>query len=213
MNVLPLSPQALDHALEILRQGGVIAHATETCYGLACDLTNPEAVRGLFAIKQRPLDQPVSALFPSVEEAKKYVQWNDEVEMLATKYLPGPLTIILPLKKNAPPVFSIPTNNQQPVTSNSLGVRVSSHPLAQHLVAAFGRPISTTSANVHGQPNPYSPEEILRQFTGQKNQPDLILDSGTLPPTPPSTVIDLSGQSPQRKRQGEIGLDGNSTPR
>lgn len=199
--------------MEILRKGGVFAHATETCYGLACDLTNPEAVRRLFAIKQRPLNQPVSALFSSIEEAKKYVKWNEEVEMLAKKYLPGPLTIILPLKKNAPPIFSIPTNNQQPVTSNSLGVRISSHPLAQQLVAFFGRPISTTSANIHGQSNPYSPEEMLRQFAGQKTQPDLILDSGTLPPTPPSTVIDLSGQSPQRKRQGEIGLNGNSTSR
>ena len=59
-------------------------------------------MKKLFAIKARPEDQPVSALFPSVEEAKKYVQWNDEADVLAQKHLPGPLTLILLKRSDAP---------------------------------------------------------------------------------------------------------------
>ncbi len=102
MKVIPFSNQAIADALTVLQNGGVVAHATETCYGLACDLSNPDAVTKLFAIKQRPESQPVSALFASVDEAKKYVEWNDRAEELAAQYLPGPLTLILPLRSDSP---------------------------------------------------------------------------------------------------------------
>jgi len=196
LQVLPPSPQAIALALEILNKGGVIAHATETCYGLACDLTNPAAVEKLFAIKERPTDQPMSALFSSVEEAKKYVEWNDEAEKLAEKYLPGPLTLILPLRSDTPEkIYPTQLSIIHYPLSISLGIRVSSHPLAQSLASKYGKPISTTSANVHGKPNPYSVEEIHNQFRGSKVKPDLILDSGILPSVPPSTIINLIGNS------------------
>jgi len=207
LNILPPSPQALDQALAILRKGGVVAHATETCYGLACDLTNPDAVQRLFIIKQRPSDQPVSALFSSVEEAKKYVQWNDEAEALAKQHLPGPLTLILLIRPDAPiQIFPSALSTFHFQLSPSLGIRISSHPLAQTLAQRFGKPVSTTSANVHGQPNPYSADAIVKQFEAEDAQPDLILDSGPLPPTPPSTVInvDMKGEK-NILRKGMIG--------
>src|SRR3989338_4667154 len=98
---------SIKKVLCILKNGGVVAHITDTCYGLACDMTNPKAVTKLFEIKHRPISMPVSALFASLEEAKKYVEWNDMAEKLAEKYLPGPLTLILPLKKPLPhPIFT-----------------------------------------------------------------------------------------------------------
>ncbi|MDD4287016.1 MAG: L-threonylcarbamoyladenylate synthase [Candidatus Peribacteraceae bacterium] len=203
--VLPPSPQAIDQALNILSSGGIVAHATETCYGFACDLTNPEAVARLFAIKKRPKDQPVSALFPSVAEAKKYVSWNDRAEELAVRHLPGPLTLILPRHSNAPVIFLKPVNQQtsKPV-NQTVGIRVSSHPLAMEIAQRFGKPLSTTSANLHGQPNSYSAEEILRQFEIKSAQPDLILNSGVLLPTLPSTVIDLTDGKARTQRKGNI---------
>ncbi len=207
MNILPADTPGIQHALTVLQSGGIIAHATETCYGLACDLRNPDAVMKLFRIKQRPLDQPVSALFSSLTEAKKYVTWNDEVQKLADEYLPGPLTLILPLHPHPPSALLItPTNTRsnEVTNSHSAGLRFSSHPLAQQLVKKFGSPLSTTSANLHGQPNPYSAEEIVRQFTGQEFQPDLILDSGTLPKTPPSTVINLAHPEANILRKGSL---------
>lgn len=195
MRIEPFNASSLTLAADILSAGGVVAHATETCYGFACDLRNPDAVAKLFAIKNRPLHQPVSGLFVSVDEAKKYVIWNDRAEELS-KHLPGPLTIILPLK---------PSTNLHPSSQpDTLGVRVSSHPHAQALAEAAGFPITTTSANIHGQPNPYSAEEIAAQFASSKVVPDLILDSGALPPTPPSTVVDCTKDEPEERRKGKL---------
>jgi len=196
MRVLPADTTGISAAIRILQAGGVVAHATETCYGLACDLTHPDAVTKLFNMKHRPLDQPVSALFESFDQAKEYVEWDDEADALAKKYLPGPLTLILPVKKTLPHIL-------YPIL-NSLGIRISSHPAAMELVKRFGSPLSTTSANLHGQPNPYSVEDILQQFSEQEFQPDLILDSGTLPPNPPSTVIDLTQRDARLLRRGMI---------
>lgn len=182
----------MDDAIKILTAGGIVAHATETCYGFACDLTNPQAVKRLFALKKRPTDQPVSVLFSSVEEAKKFVEWNEEAEKLASKYLPGPLTIILPARKDAPDFYTVLAYHLPLTSYRSMGIRISSHSLARELAKRFGKPLSTTSANLHGQKNTYSVAEISGQFSGQDIQPDMILDSGVLPPTPPSTVIDLT---------------------
>lgn len=202
MQTLPFSDAAIQEVLAAIRSGGVVAHATETCYGLACDISNPSAVEKLFAIKQRPTHQPVSALFASVDEAKKYVTWNEKAEELAEQYLPGPLTLILPIREDAPNVLfpKLETRNLKPET---IGVRVSSHPHAHSLVLMFGSPLSTTSANLHGQPNPYSAQDIEKQFADAEIKPDLILDSGVLPPTPPSTVLNLVDEE-QMMRQGSV---------
>lgn len=212
MKVIPFSDQAVTDALIVLQNGGVVAHATETCYGLACDLSNPDAVAKLFAIKQRPESQPVSALFASVDDAKDYVEWNDRAEELAKQYLPGPLTLILAMKENTPKVLHSmpPASNHQPLEAggrrlSTIGIRVSSSPVAQAVVSSYGSPLSTTSANLHGQPNPYSAEDMIAQFAGQPVQPDLTIDSGTLPQNPPSTVVDLSGNN-QIYRKGSITL-------
>jgi L-threonylcarbamoyladenylate synthase len=188
MRVIPADGLWLEEAVQILREGGVVAHATETCYGLACDMGNPAAVAKLFAVKERPVGQPVSALFVSVEEAKDYVEWNEQAETLAKEGLPGPLTLILPLREDAP-VKLFPT----PGGGTTVGVRVSPNFIATALADAFGKPITTTSANVHGLPNPYSAETILTQFSQKKEQPDVLIDSGTLPQNPPSRVLDLTG--------------------
>ena len=201
MQILPATEESITEALRILKEGGVIAHATETCYGLACDLRNPDAVQKLFAIKKRSPDQPVSALFSSIDDAKKYLEWSKEADALAAKYLPGPLTIILPMKADAPhQLFPVPAL----APALTLGLRLSSLPLAMNLVTRFGSPISTTSANIHGEPSPYSATEIFERFTKEADQPDLILDSGELPQVKPSTVINLTDGT--TLRSGDIAL-------
>lgn len=204
MKIVPYSDDAIIEAVSIIQNGGVIAHATETCYGLACDVSNPDAVAKLFAIKARPEHQPVSALFESVDQAKQYVEWNDRAEELAAQYLPGPLTMILPMRIDAPKTLhpSLAAGSSQ--LAASLGVRISSSPVAQALIAAYQSPLSTTSANLHGQPNPYSAEDIATQFADHEPKPDLVIDSGILPQNPPSTVMDLSGSEETIRRQGKI---------
>ena len=100
MRILPATPKGIEAALEALERGETVIHATETCYGFACDLNNLKAVSRLFAIKQRSANQPVSALFSSIEEARKYVEWNDQAEQLAQEFLPGRLMIVLVDRKS-----------------------------------------------------------------------------------------------------------------
>ena len=202
MRVIPLSTTAIDEAASAILRGEIVVHPTETCYGLACDLSKPEVVSRLFLVKARPPAKPVSALFPTVEEAKRYVRWNDRAEALAAEHLPGPLTIILPFRDDAPQRI-LPT----PGGWTSVGVRVSSHPFAAALAAAVGRPIATTSANLHGQPVPYDPSVIVGSWgsaTAAVVAPDLFVDAGTLPRVAPSTVIDLTEGLPQVRREGPV---------
>ncbi len=197
-----IDTEGLEEALAILHAGGVVVHATETTYGLACDLGNIEAVKKVFAIKQRPLDMPISSLFASIDQAKEYTQWNEKAEELAKKHLPGPLTLILPLRsERRGTLFPMPQND-----CSSVGVRVSSHPTAQKLAEVFGKPLSTTSANIHGQPPLYDPDEIAKQFANQTWQPNLLLSSGILPLRASSTVISLVENAQTVLRKGEVRL-------
>lgn len=175
--------EALEEAISTLQKGGVLIHATETCYGLTCDATNADAVKKLFEIKKRPLTQPVSILFSSIDDAEKYTEWDTHARELG-KELPGPLTLIVPVKDGAN-IFTTPRGND-----GSAGVRISSYPFAQTLVETFGRPIVTTSANLHGGENPYDAIKLEAIYEKETIQPDLIIDGGTLPRNPPSKIID-----------------------
>ncbi len=199
MQILRAS-EGMEAALDILARGGTVIHATETCYGIACDLTNPEAVGKLFRTKKRPADQPVSALFSSAEASSAYVEYSPRALSLAEKYLPGPLTLVLPKKGTSPLHITASGGGNDPL----IGVRVSSHPLAAELARRFGKPIATTSANLHGAENPYSLADLRAQFGDAGTHPDLILDSGTLPPAPPSTVVQILGETVTVLRAGNI---------
>ncbi len=200
MDIRTFTPETLAYAQEVLRNGGIVAHATETCYGFACDLQNQGAAERLFALKNRSTDQVVSALCASIDMAKTYVEWNLQAEQLATEYLPGPLTIILPIRPNCT-LYCTPTGAQ------TVGIRLSSHPTAQALVEGYGSPLSTTSANLHGEPSAYSVDDLKAQYDQNELQPDLILDDGTLPSAASSTVIDLSTDPPRVLRHGDIQPD------
>lgn len=204
VKVLPAHAETLQEALNVIQAGGVVAHPTETCYGFACDLTNPEAVRKLFAVKKRPDSLSVSALFASVEQAKEYVEWNEKAEELSKKYLPGPLTVVLPLRTGKGAKYHLSINGTTAATT--IGTRVSSHPVAQRLAKLCSVPLSTTSANLHGKPEPYSVEDIVQQFSEQELQPDLILDGGVLPHTPPSTIVEVRKGKLVILRQGAVVL-------
>lgn len=201
MNIISESSEALSQAIDVLSTGGTVIHATETCYGIACDLTNEDAVKDLFDAKQRPVFQTVSALFASVDAAREYVDVSLKAEELFAQYLPGPLTIVLSKKKSAPPIWLTAAGNG---TDAQIGVRISSHPFAMKLAQTFGKPIATTSANVHGKPSPYSIAEIEAQWAGAPLVPELLIDAGTLPPADPSTVIRVAGDTITVLRQGAL---------
>jgi L-threonylcarbamoyladenylate synthase len=202
MKIIEFTPANIKLAVKTLHEGGTVIHATETCYGIACDLTNPKAVANLFKLKRRPIHQSVSALFADLEIAKQYAVFSEFAEEIAKKYLPGPLTIILPHGLMTPHSLHLTADEKVPVT---VGIRISSHPVALELTKAFGRPIATTSANLHGETEVYSVEELTEQH-GKDAEVDLVLDSGKLAKTPPSTVIEIKDDHVTVLRQGKIKL-------
>lgn len=182
--------------IEVLRSGGVIAHATETCYGFACDVFNKDAIKRLYELKQMGADKPVSILVDSLETAKRFGVFNKEAIKLAQKYWPGPLTIVVKRKRALSAFFN--------PGIQTVGIRVPGHKLSLKIAKLFKRPITTTSANVSGLPSTYSVSAIKKQFKKEKLKPDFIIDSGKLCKNPPSTIVDCSGKVSKVLRQGSI---------
>jgi len=210
MRVIEESQQAISLALKVLEEGGVVAHATETCYGLACDLTNPKAVEKLFAIKERPPQFPVIALFPSIEASEEWLEWSVEARALAEKYFTGPLTIVLPMKKKIPvPIFPSPTPTRgrgEKQGGTTLAFRVSTHPVAFEISKRFAKPLSTTSANLAKLSETYNIAEMEKQFAQGTVMPDIAIDSGPLEKRLPSTIVSFEDGTMRILRQGSLHL-------
>ncbi|KYH37434.1 MAG: Sua5/YciO/YrdC/YwlC family protein [Candidatus Bathyarchaeota archaeon B24] len=183
MRVLKVSEvgleRAVEEAVERLRNGGLVVYPTETCYGLGAAVDDLRAVERVYRVKRRPFDRPLTVIVADVEMWSRYAYITPEASKLIRRFLPGPLTIILWKKPTVPDL----------VNPDRIGARISSHPVAQALVERLGKPITATSANLHGGPNPYKVEEVCEGV-------DLVLDYGELPRRPPSTIVDLTVKPP-----------------
>lgn len=196
---LSLSKSAIGKAVETLRQGGVVVLPTETCYGLSADITNSKAVSLIFKIKKRPKKKSFSIVCADLQMAKKWFVLGPEELKLAKKYWSGPLAMILKAKLNKICIQSL-------AKDKTAAVRVSSSKVMRAICRKLGRPVVSTSANISGAENPYSVKDVLAQFSGQKYQPDLILDEGRLPKQPPSTIVKVQGKKVKILRQGTVHL-------
>lgn len=188
--------QVLQEALQVLAEGGVIVYPTETSYGLGCDFYNKEAINKIYKIKERDKGKPLPVIVPDIIAASYLINFDEASRRLALSYWPGPLTLVLPFKYC----------KWQGHCDDYLALRVSSHPFAGELASNFGKPIVSTSANLHNQKNIYTAKEIKDTFKDIKLQPDLFINAGTLPETPPSTIIKFNGE-PEILRQGSIKIE------
>ena len=184
---------ALDKIVQHLRDGELVAIPTETVYGLAGDASNPEAIKKIFALKQRPLDNP---LIVHVENAEAMTQWaspiSSSAKALAKFFWPGPLTLILP---KAPHVSDLLTASQP-----SVGLRVPSHPIALEILKAFGGGLAAPSANPFMRISPTTAAHVESFFPD-----DLwIVDGGETSVGLESTIIDCTVDPPALLRHGMI---------
>jgi L-threonylcarbamoyladenylate synthase len=197
---LRADPEAdLGDVVAHLRAGGVIAYPTETVYGIgaACSAEGVAAVR---ALKGREADKPFLALIPSEESAAGLV-WTAGARELASIFWPGSVTLVL-----SDPAATFPDGVRSPV-AGTVGVRVTPHPVAARLVDAFGAPLISTSLNVPGEP-PVTSGGEARQILARLGGSDVwLLDAGTLPPSPPSTVVDCTGEVPVVLRPGAVPVE------
>jgi len=187
-------------AATALKAGQLVIFPTETTYGAGVDATNPEAVKKLLAYKARREGKPLSIAVTDIAMAEKYVEINDSARRSYQRFLPGPVTVISRGKGVvAPGVES---------EFGTLGIRIPAYPLVLEIVKVLGQPITSTSANGSGEKRPYSISDIFDNLSGkQKSLIDLVLDAGTLPQNPPSTVIDTTLSTPVTLRAGEIKLE------
>jgi len=190
--------EEIDKAVKILKKGGVVVYPTDTAYGLAVDATNLSAVKKLYAVKGRDFKKPIHIIFPNADWLKKIVRLNKNALRLMNKFLPGPLTIVLPIKAHGVSWKKLSAG------TGTLGIRYPDHSVAQMLVEMFGKPITTTSANVSGLPNTYSVAEVKRQFAKSKLNPDYYLDGGKLKKIMPSTLVSVVNNNVTIIRQGPI---------
>jgi L-threonylcarbamoyladenylate synthase len=185
-------------AVGVLKRGGVVAFPTSTSYGLAVDPFNPKAVKKLYALKGRSFKNPVLVLVRDQREAGELVKFNAAARGIAQRFWPGPLTLVLPLKKSGPSWRLLSGGTK------TLGVRLVDHALAEELSHAFGGPLTATSANATGKPNAYSIAEIKKQFGRAKLKPDFYLDGGKLSKTKSSTIVQIDGRHVTLLREGPI---------
>jgi L-threonylcarbamoyladenylate synthase len=189
--------EAIQTAVECLKAGGLLIFPTETTYGAGVDATNQEAVNKLLAYKSRREGKPLSIAVTDLAMAERYVEVNDSAKRLYERFLPGPVTVVSKSKNVV----------AEGVASEygTIGIRMSSHPLIAEIVKAFGKPVTATSANGSGEKRPYTIQDIFDGLSEkQKSLIDVVLDAGTLPPNPPSTVIDTTLDTPVIFRQGDI---------
>ncbi len=187
-----LDASAVSRIRDCLAGGGLVVHPTDTVYGLAADPLQPQAVERVYAAKQRPRELALSMAVPEVEDIFRYGVRTSLAENFCRKNLPGPYTVVLKATQAAPPLL---VNRQ-----GFIGLRVPDHPIPR-LIAKLHGPITTTSANRHGQPSPTSCDEAKAQLG---DAVDVYVDAGPSPIGTESTVVDLSGPKAKVLRQGAV---------
>ncbi len=180
-------------AVRVLHKGGIAAFPTETVYGLGADATDARAVARLYQAKGRPSFNPLIAHVADLAAARQAGKFGTFAETLATKFWPGPLTLVVPATGVVCELAR--------AGLNTVALRVPKHPVAQSLLVAFGKPIAAPSANRSGQVSPTSAEHVLADLFGRI---DFILDGGSTPLGLESTIVDCTGQIPRLLRSGGI---------
>lgn len=192
--------KVLKEAVRVLKKGGVVAIPTETTYGLVCDPRNAKAVRKIFRIKGRDEGKPLQLIAASRTQVTALAALNPFAKKSIMKHWPGPLTLLLPLKKGiriAPKVSP----------KRTIGIRVSSAPIVRALARAFAHPVAGTSANRSGNTPAFSSQGVVDAFKDYPAKPDLLIDAGSIPRNKPSTVARIHDDGRvEIFRQGAIRL-------
>lgn len=189
--------EIVDLASKVLKSGGIVVYPTETCYGIGVDSTNTEAVVSLLIYKGDRKGKPISVAVSGIKMAKDYVEFNPQSTNLFKNFLPGPITVVCDGKHKVDPKLES--------EDGKLGLRYPNHKLALQIIKIFGKPITSTSANVSHGKTPYKISDILDNISDAKKELiNLIIDAGALPHHLPSTIVDTTLNDPKILRQGEF---------
>lgn len=189
--------EVIRQAAALLAEGQLVAFPTETVYGLGGNALNPAAVRAIFAAKGRPLDNPMIVHITSVEELPVVCgQVPPLARVLARRFWPGPLTLVLPSGSQIPPEVT--------AGLKTVAVRVPNHPIALALLREAAVPVAAPSANRSGRPSPTLAAHVRKDLDGRIAA---LLDGGPCRVGVESTVLDLTREEPRILRPGGISLE------
>src|SRR6266487_5328105 len=184
-------------AVELLRRGEIVALPTETVYGLAADVLNPMAVAKIFEAKERPRFDPLLVHLPNRDWFDRVTQIRDEdrklIEKLADCFWPGPFTIVLPKKSIVPEIVT--------AGLDTVGVRISAHPVFTQIIGAFGKPLAAPSANRFGCLSPTTAQHVLDELDGRI---PLLIDAGQTSHGIESTIVVVHNGKIDILRRGPI---------
>ena len=189
-----VSEDKFREAGQIIRDGGLVAFATETVYGLGADALNKEASAKIYAAKGRPSDNPLIVHIADVKALDELAKDVDEkTRMLAEAFWPGPLTMIVNKSDIVP--YSITGG------LDTVAIRMPNHRVALGLIKASGRYIAAPSANTSGRPSTTKAEHVIEDLNGKI---DMIIDSGAVKIGLESTIVDMTSKVPTILRPGYI---------
>lgn len=200
--VLSFDDDGIAEAARLILTGEPVAVPTETVYGLAADATNPQAVARIYAAKGRPSFNPLIVHVPDVAAAQEIGEFSEEALALAGAHWPGPLTLVVPLRKGSA-IAPIVTAGL-----TTIGLRVPTHPAMQALLRAVGRPLAAPSANASGTISPTRAEHVLRSLGGRI---PLILDGGPSERGLESTIVAATGGPLRLLRPGPIAIEAETS--
>ncbi len=197
--LLTVSKEDIAAAAEILRNGGLVGIPTETVYGLAANALNGKAVSSIFEAKGRPSDNPLIVHISHIDDIEKFGlvrEFPKSAKLLAEKFWPGPLTIIMPKSDLVPP--------ETTGRLDSVAIRLPSHPVAREIIKESGCPLAAPSANLSGSPSPTTAQHV---FADMKGRIPAIVDGGSCEVGLESTVITLCTKVPTVLRPGKVTLE------
>ncbi len=191
---LPSTPEGLAAAAALLGAGGLAAFPTDTVYGIGCRVGDAQALGRIFAAKRRQPEKQIPILAASLEQAAGLgYHVDDRTRELASRWWPGPLTIVLRVEDG---------KGTDASRAPSQAFRVPDHRVALSLIERSG-PLVTSSANRSGEPETYDADDVLVAFADD-DLLDAVVDGGRVPGGVASTVIDLTDPRPRLAREGPI---------
>jgi L-threonylcarbamoyladenylate synthase len=197
MHTIPVTDsEAATSAALALQHGDVVLYPTDTLYGLGVDALSDDAVAKIYAIKGRDEHKPIHAIVADLDMAERFAYIDGVARILADRFLPGALTLILKKKPG------IETGITKGI--DTFGIRIPDNAFCKQLTDAFGGPITTTSANRAGMTPLRTVDGILEQLGDHAPGIAICVDAGEMPVRAPSTVVDCSGEHPIILRVGAI---------
>jgi tRNA threonylcarbamoyl adenosine modification protein (Sua5/YciO/YrdC/YwlC family) len=192
------SPRKIAAAVEVLHRGGVAAYPTDSIYALGCAIEARDAIERIYRAKGMKKNQRLALICPDLSSASEFGMFSQTAFRLAQRIFPGPYTLVVPATRSVPRTL---TDSKR----RTIGIRVTSHPIAQALAQGLGRPLLTTSAIAPATGEPCrDADEILEAFA---KHIDLVIDTEQTAAAP-STVIEVDGDNITLIREGQGTLAG-----